>query len=916
MIGEASITKTLTDLVLTRRKFLKSSVLLAGTAALASASPGQASPLQTRTAAGAPAKEEWVYSWCKQCALPPCGIKAHVVDGVVVGIEGDTACPTNLGRLCSRGNAAIMSLYNPYRVKTPLKRTNPQKGLDQDPKWVEISWEEALNTVTAELKRVRADNPKKFVWNNGFSRSGSMVEGMEFCEAYGTPNYIEVDGPTCSVHFGASLLLGNFVGPRFDPTYTEYMILMGAGANASGGYSNYGFEWANSIARGMKAIIVDPRGGVEASKGEWVSIRPGTDFAFVLAMQNVMLHEIKRLDVEFLKTRTNGPYLIGPDGHYVRDAATKKPLLWDPSDGKAKVFDDPSIKDYALEGQFTVNGVACEPGFQIYKKAMLPFTPEWQEKRTTVPAATLRRITADFVEHAQIGRTITIEGTTMPLRPVALEPGRGSITQYYGGNFHNSTVLVNMLVGALDVPGGGKGGLGPQHKCTPVALALQPDADGVVRPKVEAVPRKFEYPPQQIDGKTYFPYSHDNPHVTFNAILNPDEHNLPYKPETMFVWAGNAILRMYRQDRVVEAFKKLKFIFSLSYSLDEPTQMADIVLPEATSFERWSSGGGATIIETKDGLKQAVCRFAAQQVVPPASQARQPEEVFMELAQRVDILFGPKGVNALLNAGKHAPIPAFKEGFQLALDKRYTPKELANLVLKSDFGPDVDIDKMRNTASAQVRITPQKASYAYFGFPAGKTRYAIYLDHMKRMGEELVANLKAANVKVPGWTIENIAKHYAAVPVWLDPPRPDPAGFDLYAINWKTAQFSFGTAGSLENAWLREVSEKFDPYALDICMNPDTAAKKGLAEGDTIVVESQYGGKVQGRLKLSHLFHPEVVGIAGIYGHTSMGLSAMARKGIHFNTLMSPEVADIDPVSGGFDAGPQVKVYKATGPAV
>jgi anaerobic selenocysteine-containing dehydrogenase len=880
-------------------------------AATAAKFPGPSSLVPMPATLKAAGQEEIVYSWCRQCALPPCGIKVRVQDGVAVQLEGDSQAPTNQGRLCARGNATIMALYNPYRVKTPLKRTNPQKGLDQDPKWQEISWDEALGAFAQDLKRIRADNPKKFIWNNGFARSGSMLEGMEFCEAYGTPNYIEVDGPTCSVHFGSSLLLGNFTGPVYDSKLTEFVITMGQNSNAGGGYAPAGFEFAEAVDRGMRSVVIDPRNTVEGSKGEWVPIRPGTDLAFVLAFQQVIVHEIKTLDVQFLKLRTNGPYLIGPNGHYVRDAATKKPLIWDPTASKAKTFDDPTNKDYALEGEFSVDGVPAVPGFQLYKQAIKQYTPEWAEQKTSIPAATVRRLAQEFVDRAQIGKTITMEGTPMPFRPVCLQAGRGAITQYYGANLHSNVVLANMLVGALDVPGGGRGGLGPQHKSTPVAAALTPTPDGVVAPKVEAVPRKFEYPPQQIDGKTYFPYSHDNPHITFHAILNPEVHNLPYQPEIMFIWAGNAVLRMYRQEPVIQAMRKMKAIYALSYSLDEPTQMADIVFPESTGLERYSTGGGAAIVPTPDGPKQVVARLVAQQVVKPLYNTKQPDEVFMELADRVGILSGPKGVLDLLNGGKHAPIPAFKDPFKLALDKKYTPKELANLVLKSDYGPDADVDKLRNKASCMTRVVPNKAAYGYLSFPMGKTRYAIYMDHMKQMGEDLIANFKASNVKVPGWTIENMAKHYSAIPVWLDPVRPDPAGFDLNSINWKTGVFSFGVGGSLENPWLRETSELYDPYALDICINPKTAQVRGLNNGDLVWVESEYGGKVQGRLKLSELFHPEVVGIAGMYGHSSQQLSEIARKGIHYNTLMSSEPADIDPVSGGFDGAPRIKVYKA-----
>lgn len=66
-------------------------------------------------------------------------------------------------------------------------------------------------------------------------------------------------------------------------------------------------------------------------------------------------------DSEKVKNRTNGPYLIGPDGYYVRDGSTNKPLVWDPVDNRAKTFNAPSIKDYTLESEYTVEGVTAKP---------------------------------------------------------------------------------------------------------------------------------------------------------------------------------------------------------------------------------------------------------------------------------------------------------------------------------------------------------------------------------------------------------------------------------------------------------------------------------------------------------------------------------------------------------------------------
>src|SRR3989337_421406 len=101
--------------------------------------------------------ERWVTTVCDRCYVG-CGIKVHVVDDVVMGVEGDPENPLNRGRMCAKGKAGIMAHYNPYRLKTPLKRTNPQKGIGVDPKWVDISYEEAISAIVEHLKEIQ-DEP-------------------------------------------------------------------------------------------------------------------------------------------------------------------------------------------------------------------------------------------------------------------------------------------------------------------------------------------------------------------------------------------------------------------------------------------------------------------------------------------------------------------------------------------------------------------------------------------------------------------------------------------------------------------------------------------------------------------------------------------------------------------------------------
>ena len=123
---------------------------------------------------------------------------------------------------------------------------------------------------------------------------------------------------------------------------------------------------------------------------EWIPIRPGGDLAFTLSMIHVMLYEIPvdDLDVRFIKERSNLPYLIGEDRLYLTDLASGKPLVWDPVDQKAKTFDDSTIKDFALEGTFEVDERRGTPAFALLKERMAEYTPEWQERHTTVPPET------------------------------------------------------------------------------------------------------------------------------------------------------------------------------------------------------------------------------------------------------------------------------------------------------------------------------------------------------------------------------------------------------------------------------------------------------------------------------------------------------------------------------------------------
>ena len=141
-------------------------------------------------------EDVWIRTQCARC-YAFCAIRVHRVNGVAVEIQGEP--DSNFGAeggLCSKGLSGLQVLYDPNRLNVPLKRTNPQKGVGVDPRWKEISWEEAYAEIIPRLKKVLEKDPRKLAMQTGiptqfrinqpFSRSEERRVGKE-CRSRWSP---------------------------------------------------------------------------------------------------------------------------------------------------------------------------------------------------------------------------------------------------------------------------------------------------------------------------------------------------------------------------------------------------------------------------------------------------------------------------------------------------------------------------------------------------------------------------------------------------------------------------------------------------------------------------------------------------------------------------------------------------------
>jgi len=519
--------------------------------------------------------DQWIPSSCALC-YGTCSILAHRVNGVVVKIEGNPDSVIGKGRLCGKGVSGIMAHYDPNRLTKPLRRTNPKKGLDEDPCWKEISWDEALDEIATILKRVRLENPYKLVFQRTTTVQAARIPFQGFGAAFGSPNQSNAGG---GLHCGngAHLISGMMhaswgIVPDFK--YCNYAIYFGASKGHSAGHvsaPNMGLA-ADARSRGMRMIVVDPMCNFASAKAsEWVPIRVGTDGALALSMCQVMVNELGIFDGPYLQARTNATYLIGPDQLYVRDPETRAPLVWDASAMAARPYTDPSAADMALEGEYEVNGIRCQPAFQKLRDHLKKFTPEWAEKITTVPAANIRRIAGEFGHEARIGSTIVIDGVTLPYRPAAAIAFRGaqghmnSVYNFYAIN------LLNHLVGAADVVGGC---LGFNPTCTgfpetgrPLYVPT-PGPDGLMVTGTwmgHHTPYPIGEPklPKRVGLQDLFVFGMISPfHDSDDQEEMWERFDLPYRPEVMINFGANSVMSVANRDTVARALARYKFIIS------------------------------------------------------------------------------------------------------------------------------------------------------------------------------------------------------------------------------------------------------------------------------------------------------------------------------------------------------------------
>jgi thiosulfate reductase/polysulfide reductase chain A len=321
---------------LTRRKFIVASV--SALATFSALSPFRIDFASAHFQPKAPRYQnsrstKFVYTACHQCDQQ-CAVIARVEDGVLLKLDGNPVDQKSKGRLCAKGQAGILEVYNPYRIKKPMIRTNLKKGFEQDPEWKAVSWDEALDLMSARLNSIIDQYGARAIAGDDVGYVG------RFFRAIGSPNTFRC-GNTCyysPISTQIAVMGTPFYNADLIGGVTKHVLMF---SNTGETVENpFGLQIGEARSGGAKIVVFDPRlSDTAALANEWIPIRPGTDLAAMLAMINVIVTE--------------------------------------------NLYDSSFVEQYTY-------------GFEQLKEFVKQYTPEWAEKTTDVPAETLRRLAREL----------------------------------------------------------------------------------------------------------------------------------------------------------------------------------------------------------------------------------------------------------------------------------------------------------------------------------------------------------------------------------------------------------------------------------------------------------------------------------------------------------------------------------------
>ena len=256
-----------------------------------------------------PGEEQWHPGVCGECPAG-CGVIARVMEGervierdgemlrqriaCVKKLEGNPLDPVSGGRLCARGQAALQGLYNPDRLRGPLRRVGPRGKAD----FARTSWEEAIAVAAEKLARVLEQEPARILFLTGPQSGTRFVTIRRFLEAIKAPPAVTFEIADFPLERKAAEMVYGWNGlPVYDLAKARYAL--GVGADFLGGWVSpvfyarqFGeFRQGRPGVRGSLTQAQSRFSITASSADQWLPLLPGSEPFFLAALGRLLVDE-------------------------------------------------------------------------------------------------------------------------------------------------------------------------------------------------------------------------------------------------------------------------------------------------------------------------------------------------------------------------------------------------------------------------------------------------------------------------------------------------------------------------------------------------------------------------------------------------------------------------------------------------
>ncbi len=816
---------------------------------------------------------------CYMCACR-CGINVHMKGERVAYIEGNRDHPVNKGVLCAKGSAGIMQHLSPARLRAPLKRVGPRGSGE----FVEISWEEALQTAVDWMKPLRETAPEKLAFFTGRDQSQSFTGW--WAQAFGTPNWA-AHGGFCSVNMAAAGIytMGGAFWEFGQPDWerTKLFLIFGVAEDHDSNPIKMGL--GKLKGRGARVVSVNPvRTGYSAVADDWLGITPGTDGLLILAL----VHELfrtGRIDLDYLIRYTNAPFLVNgakgaEQGLFLRDGAGT-PLVLDRATGQPAPWNAPGVQpDPAAEWQ------GHRTALRLMAERYLDpaHAPAAVAERCGIPEPRIRALAAELARVA-FDEEITINQPwtdwrgqrheRMIGRPVAVHAMRGISAHSNGFQTARALHMLQILLGAVETPGSFR--FKPPY---PKPSSAHPRPHARARPGQPLDGPHLGYPqgpedlllsdtgaPLRIDKA----FTWENPlsaHGLMHMVISNAHAGDPYRIDTLFLYMANMawnssmntaqVMQMLTDTDENGAHVIPRIIVSDAYS-SEMVAFADLVLPDTTYLERHDC---ISLLDRPICEAEAMADAIRWPVVAPDRDVRPFQSVLLDLGHRLGLpgMVGEDGAPVYADYADYitnhqrrpgvGPLAGFRGDGSAVGRGAPNPGQIARYIENGGFF----IDHIPHEAQF---FKPWNAAYWDWAVARGIVDkpqpylFDLYLEPLRRF--QLAAE-GHGDRQPPDHLRARILETLDPLPLWYPPfeeGRIDQGAFPLHALTQRPMAM-YHSWGS-QNAWLRQIHG----------MNPLFVSRavwdqNGFADGDWAYVTSAHG-RIKVPVALMEALNPHTV---------------------------------------------------------